>query len=56
MTDKKLFNFAGVCRYNLSVSCTEKDKCQKCGWNPDVEEERKLKTKARLYGESKRGA
>lgn len=23
-----------VCKYNVGVSCSAHDKCEKCGWNP----------------------
>ena len=26
----------GRCRYNMRINCTERNKCDKCGWNPTV--------------------
>ena len=28
------------CRFNDGVSCGEQDRCDKCGWNPEVHKER----------------
>ena len=28
------------CPFNVWVKCLEKNKCEKCGWNPEVESKR----------------
>lgn len=28
------------CKYSRGVDCTAKNKCEKCGWNPEVQRER----------------
>jgi len=33
------------CKYNVGVECYQKKNCAKCGWNPDVHKQRKLKLK-----------
>lgn len=30
-----------TCKYKLYIDCIKKDRCNKCGWNPEVEERRK---------------
>ena len=35
------------CKYNHGVICGSKDNCPKCGWNPSVASDRKLKRIAR---------
>lgn len=32
-----------VCVFRRFIDCTFHDKCETCGWNPKVEEERKKK-------------
>lgn len=40
------------CPYNKALDCVDKDRhCDKCGWNPEVEAERKNKTRLTLLGE-----
>lgn len=34
-----------TCKYRLFVNCELQMGCNKCGWNPDVESERKSKLK-----------
>lgn len=37
---KKTLQDYELCKYNQEVNC-ECRECKKCGWNPDVEKERK---------------
>lgn len=37
-----------VCRYNDGVECREKDRCDRCGWNPVVARDRLERIKHRL--------
>ena len=30
------------CKYNVVILCPDKDRCANCGWNPEVEEKRKM--------------
>lgn len=30
-----------ACTYNVGVECQAKNHCDKCGWNPDVDKQRK---------------
>lgn len=32
-----------ACVFNKTIDCVDKDKCLRCGWNPDVEKIRKMK-------------
>lgn len=43
--------YPGECLFNKGVCCTDKD-CEGCGWNPDVEEARKKKTREELWERS----
>lgn len=36
-----------VCRYNDGVECREKDRCDRCGWNPVVAHDRLLQFMSR---------
>ena len=37
------------CPFNQAVDCDKDNRnCDKCGWNPDVDKERKEKTRERL--------
>lgn len=41
------------CMYNSGVDCDEQDipnKCKKCGWNPDVANQRKFELRMKLEG------
>lgn len=38
------------CKYNMAVSCTD-HKCENCGWNPEVDEARREKTRERVRNE-----
>lgn len=29
------------CPYNIGVICDQKDRCRRCGWNPEEEKRRK---------------
>lgn len=40
-----------VCPHNVSVDCTGDKNCDKCGWNPKVDAERKKKTREKLLTE-----
>ena len=42
------YDFVGICRFNTNVCCDKKDKCLKCGWNPDVFDKRKKETRKKL--------
>lgn len=35
------------CKFNFFVDCGEQDKCDKCGWNPEVYKKRIEKIKAK---------
>ncbi len=37
----------GLCRFNTAVNC-EESKCAKCGWNPEVAEQRVTKIREGL--------
>lgn len=37
---KKTWQDHETCKYNPEVNC-ECKQCQKCGWNPEVEQQRK---------------
>lgn len=40
---KKIINDNELCKHNPAVECLLDCKiCNKCGWNPDVNEQRKL--------------
>lgn len=43
---KELPELEGLCKFNYGIACTEHDKCQKCGWNPE-EDRRRRKEKKR---------
>lgn len=45
------YEFAGVCRFNLGVACTDKEKCRKCGFNPAVEAIRKIRIRVKILEE-----
>lgn len=34
-----------TCKYKLYIECVTKDRCNKCGWNPEVENRRKRRLK-----------
>lgn len=36
------------CNHNMGVLCSEKDRCNRCGWNPEVETKRKVQVRKRL--------
>ena len=41
------------CEYNRSIGCSLVDrKCEKCGWNPEVDAVRREKTRERLAKEA----
>ena len=42
------FNAPGICRFNLGVSCTDKDQCKHCGWNAEVAKARAEKVREAL--------
>lgn len=46
-------NKIGSCKYNVHIEC-ERQVCNKCGWNPDVEEKRKQKVKVICSGRSEK--
>lgn len=31
----------GCCKFNVGIVCTEHHKCAFCGWNPEVQAERR---------------
>ena len=38
---KKTWQEYERCKYNTEVNCDGHKNCNKCGWNPDVNEKRK---------------
>lgn len=43
------------CPYNPALDCDDKDRhCDRCGWNPEVEAERKFKTRQKIAQEEKK--
>lgn len=49
-------NFGGpsdACKYNKAVVCEENNDCNKCGWNPEVDEIRKAWTRDKIIKEIK---
>lgn len=44
------FNTVGICTFNNAVDCTDKDGCNKCGWNPAVQKIMGMKIKERMRG------
>lgn len=43
------FARCGECRYNKAVECDLLTTCDRCGWSPEVEKERKAKTRGQIY-------
>lgn len=50
-TDMKYYDFPGICRYNLNISCTEKQSCYHCGWNPVISAKRVQKIREAMRRE-----
>lgn len=46
-TDFKIVGGPGVCLFNTSVDCLDK-KCDRCGWNPEVDKARKFKLRMKM--------
>ena len=44
-TFKELPEQENLCRFNYGISCTQHDKCERCGWNPEEEERRNRERK-----------
>lgn len=40
-------DYSFCCKYNKNINCMEKNECYRCGWNPKVEEKRKMKIRER---------
>lgn len=40
------------CKFNGNIDCVWHVKCEKCGWNPEVEEKRKRKMKKTIAKKS----
>lgn len=45
---KNKSNLPYQCRYNQIVGCSDMSACWKCGWNPQVEEQRKAELRRAL--------
>ncbi len=48
MDEKISYRFS--CVHNIGVECYKKNKCDKCGWNPQIAEKRKEKAQAKYAG------
>lgn len=46
-------NLIGECKYQVGVDCDACSVCEKCGWNPEVDERRKEKIRESLRREEK---
>lgn len=44
----------GDCRFNEGVVCGWQVRCDKCGWNPSVAEQRKIKRMEGEYNRAKK--
>lgn len=50
----KKSSLAGNCRYNIGIECDNRSMCDKCGWNPKVEKERKEKLREKEEAEDEK--
>lgn len=48
----------GVCKFQEVIECTDRRRCEKCGWNPRVDKQRKVRIheeRSKLPETNKRG-
>lgn len=43
-----------ICKYNKGIECAAQTECQGCGWNPEVEKERKASLRKKFSSDGLR--